>query len=147
VRGTSPSAEPRRGSAITQRWRSPRCPTAHRARPQDAPNQVRKAGGSSWVSCSILIISHAWALLMGHSCTHLSHVQLGTWDPPPCPPCWDAAGTSDPQARCHAALPRGSFSSSSNMHHPLFSKKDFLPFFKGKAEIFISPAFCLPRLC
>lgn len=58
----------------------------------------------------------------------------------------DAACTSGPQARCHAP---GSalllFSSSSNMYHPLLSKKDFLPFFKGKAEIFISPTLCLPQ--
>lgn len=32
------------------------------------------------------------------------------------------------------------------MHHPLLSKKDFPPFFKGKAEIFISLILCLPQL-
>lgn len=55
---------------------------------------------------------------------------------------WDAVCTGDPQAPSPALL---LFSFSSNMHHPLLSKKDFLPFFKGKAEIFISPALCLPR--
>lgn len=59
----------------------------------------------------------------------------------------DAACTRDPQPH-HAPSPALLlFSSSSNMHHPLLSKKDFLPFFKGKAEIFISPALCLPRSC
>lgn len=106
---------------------------------------------SSWVSCSILIISHAQSLLVLQACTQLSYVMMGMWEPPPCPHTgmlgvlgcwvhWDAGCTSNPQARCRAPSPASLlFSSSSNMHRPLLAKKDFLPFFKGKAEIFIFP--------
>lgn len=51
----------------------------------------------------------------------------------------------DPQAHRAPSPASLLFSSSSNMHHPLLSKKDFPPFFKGKAEIFISLILCLPQ--
>lgn len=64
---------------------------------------------------------------------------------PPVPGCWECWG--DPQAHRAPSPASLLFSSSSNMHHPLLSKKDFPPFFKGKAEIFISLILCLPQTC
>lgn len=68
---------------------------------------------------------------------------MGASCSPPVPGCWECWG--DPQAHRAPSPASLLFSSSSNMHHPLLSKKDFPPFFKGKAEIFISLILCLPQ--